>query len=369
MKVLIIGHYGGRNFGDELMLAGLVRLLARKRPEAIRVQTPDGSVSDGLRAVGVDGAYSKSPLQVFKGVWWADAVVLGGGTIFHDAYPDERYRGYWRNLLIMSLIFAFARAIGRHVSLAGIGVGPLRRRRTKAFTTLLKLSANDISVRDQQSFDDLASLPGRQDKVRLADDLSAFAAIESAAARRGGDVVGLSLVTPEVVSSVASADVETLYDAVGARLAAALDRGEIDRVMLFSANVGKDSDLRVAARMTAALTRHADRVEHVPFDGDPVHFVQRLGECSQVLAARYHVAIATTTLGIPTLWLAYQRKVIDAAPAYGVAKADVFDLADLCRNDERRAELLARIGGADHAPASGSDRPLRDPTSALLRAG
>ena len=366
MRALILGHYGGRNFGDELMLVGLVRLLRRKQPVAIRIQTPDGSVSEGLRQLGVEQGYGKSPAAILKGLLWADTVVLGGGTIFHDAYPDERYRGYWRNLLLLSLIFASARVLGRHVSLAGIGVGPLRRRRTKAFTTLLKWSAHDISVRDRQSAADLARLPGGQSKVLVADDLSAFASIAPAPATgKAGTVIGLSLVPPEVVSGAEPADVEAFYAALGDHLAGALASGAIDRVMLFSANVGKDSDLPVAARMTALLAAHADRVEHVRFDGDPVTFVQRLAECTQVLAARYHVAIAASTLAAPTLWLAYQRKVMDAAPAYGAGAGDIFDLAGLCRQDDRRRDLFARIGEAGAAPGA-RDGARIDPTSALL---
>ena len=371
MKALILGHYGGRNFGDELMLVGLVRLLRRRGPSvAIRIQTPDSSVSKGLRQLGVEGGYGKSPVAILKGLLWADTVVLGGGTIFHDAYPDERYRGYWRNLLLLSLIFALARMLGRHVSLAGIGVGPLRRRRTKAFTALLKWSAHDISVRDQQSADDLAMLPGGQDKVRLADDLSAFASISPAGAvGQAGKVIGLSLVPPEVVSGAEPADVEAFYGVLGDHLAAALASGLIGKVMLFSANVGKDSDLPVAARMTERLASHAGRVEHVRFDGDPVTFVQRLAECAQVLAARYHVAIAASTLDVPTLWLAYQRKVMDAAPAYGAGQADIFDLADLCRSDDRRYALFSRIGEAKTGGATGTREGARiDPTSALLGA-
>lgn len=371
MKVLVLGHYGGRNFGDELMLAGLVRLLGRQQPCVIRIQTPDGSVSQSLRALGVQDGYSKSPLQILKGVLWADAVVLGGGTIFHDAYPDERYQKYWRNLLIISLIFVFARLCRRHVSLAGVGIGPLRRGRTRMFTTLLKWSAHDISVRDQQSLDDLASLPGRQDKVRLADDLSAFADLGSTAPSGGAaaNIVGLSLVPPAVVSGAAAGQVEALYDALAGHLSASLGSGAIDRVVLFSANVGKDSDLPVAMRMITLLSAHADKVEHVAFDGNPAHFVQRLGECKQVLAARYHVAIVTTTLRIPTLWLAYQRKVMDAAPGYGVAASDIFDLSELCGEGATHGRLFDRIGSASFTAAPRSGRVLVDPTSAVLQVG
>ena len=371
MRALILGHYGGRNFGDELMLVGLVRLLRRKQPMAIRIQTPDGSVSEGLRQLGVEQGYGKSPGVILKGLLWADTVVLGGGTIFHDAYPDERYRGYWRNLLLLSLIFALARLLGRHVSLAGIGVGPLRRRRTKAFTTLLKWSAHDISVRDQQSADDLATLPGRQSKVRVADDLSAFASIAPAGpVGKAGKVIGLSLVPSEVVTGAEPADVEAFYAALGDHLAAALASGTIDRVMLFSANVGKDSDLPVAVGMIELLASHAGRVEHVRFDGDPVTFVQRLADCTQVLAARYHVAIAASTLHVPTLWLAYQRKVMDAAPAYGAGVEDIFDLAALCHEDDRRRDLFVRIGQANSGEGTGTRAGARiDPTCAMLGAG
>jgi hypothetical protein len=185
-------------------------------------------------------------------------------------------------------------------------------------------------------------------------------------AQGAGKVIGLSLVPPEVVSGADPWEVEAFYAALGDQLVGALASGTIGRVMLFSANVGKDSDLPVVAQMTDLLATYADRVEHVRFDGDPVIFVQRLAECTQVLAARYHVAIAASTLNVPTLWLAYQRKVMDAAPAYGAAPADIFDLAVLCREDDRRRDLFARIGQENAGGAAGTrEGAWIDPTSAL----
>ena len=353
------------------MLVGLVRLLRRRRPCTIRIQTPDGMVSKGLRAIGVDAGYKKSPADILRGLLWAECVVLGGGTIFHDAYPDERYRGYWRNLLVLALIFALARVLGRHVSLIGIGVGPLRRRRTRLFTTLLKWAAHDISVRDQPSADDLHSLPGRHGKVRVADDLSAFANFAAlGVARSGRGIIGLSLVPPGVVSGADGGAVERFYDALGGQLGQALERGEISGVMLFSANVGKDSDLQVAARMARTLSAHAERVEQVRFDGDPEKFAGRLADCDLVLAARYHVAIASSSMGIPTLWLAYQRKVMDAAPAYGAPPDDIFDLGALCSEPLGHLRLFARVGGTDidRSAATSAQHVRIDPTATLIGA-
>ncbi|MBJ6989212.1 polysaccharide pyruvyl transferase family protein [Devosia sp. MC521] len=369
MKALLIGHYGGRNFGDELMLAGLVRLLKRRGPLEIRIQTPDGAVSAGLRQLGVEMGYSKSPMQVLNGIMWADTVVLGGGTIFHDAYPDRRYRRYWVNLVLFSGIFVLARLMRRRVSLVGIGVGPLRRRRTKVLTALLKWSAHDISVRDRQSFDDLESLPGSSDKIEITDDLSAFADFElHHFSGQDSRTVGVSLVPPDAVTANNAADVEVLYEAIADSLGKSLASGTFSRVVFFSANVGSESDTQVADRLISRIAGYARQVRHVSFDGDPANFLRELSCCSLVIAARYHVAIASTTLRIPTLWLAYQRKVMDAAPTYGVATQDIFELGKLRLGSPQCTAFLARITGAaeERIGSYDQDRPLRDPTSAMV---
>lgn len=362
MKALIIGHYGGRNFGDELML---VRLLRRRDGSAIRVQTPDGVISPDLRRLGVEAGYSRAPGQILKGIWWADTVVLGGGTMFHDGYPHDRYRDYWRNLLALALVFALARLLGRHVSLIGVGVGPLHRWRTRVFTTLLKVAANDITVRDRQSYDDLAALPGGASKVSIADDLSAFVPLppKEPAARR---LLGISLVPPAVVPGAEQVAVEAFYDALAGRVSEALGSGAFDGVMLISANVGKDSDQAVALQMLWLLGAPVGRVEHLVFAGDPRAFAQQIGRCSLVIAARYHVAVAARVMAVPTIWLAYQRKVADAAQNSGVAAADLFAMSDLCADDGLRAALFTRMLAARGDAPPRQEREVLDPTAALL---
>lgn len=364
MKALIIGHYGGRNFGDELMLLGLVRLLGRRDDSAIRVQTPDGTISPDLRRLGVEAGYSRAPGQILKGIWWADTVVLGGGTMFHDGYPDERYRDYWRNLLALALIFTLARLLGRHVSLIGIGVGPLHRWRTRAFTTLIKLAANDITVRDRQSYDDLAALPGGAGKVTIADDLSGFVPLpeKESATRR---LLGISLVPPAVVSGAEQVAVEAFYDALAVQVSEALGSGAFDGVMLISANVGKDSDQAVALQMLWLLGAPVGRVEHLVFAGDPLAFAQQIGRCSLVVAARYHVAVVARAMAVPTIWLAYQRKVADAAQNSGVAATDLFALSELCADAELRAALFARMLAAKGDAPLPREREAVDPTAAI----
>lgn len=367
MRALVFGHYGGRNFGDELMLAGLLHLLAKRGAERVEITTADGEVGENLKGK-VDGAVrARSPLGLLRAILRSDTVILGGGTIFHDAYPDIRHRSYLKNLVLITAIFTLARLLGRKIYLIGVGIGPLSRKSTRFLTRILRSVSHGISVRDEQSFRDLDSLGGAHGSTIIASDLSFFAPYaeqtQASTARTGPFHIGFSLVPAEVVTGAEASAVEAIYDAmidnVG-RIPA-----EQIAVSFFCANVGADSDVGVAQNLAEKLRQRGVAAQVVPFTGDPFTFVAPIAGLDALVAARYHVAIAATMVGLEPVWLAYQRKVLDAAADLDVPKDRVFSLKAVAESSVERQRLLDLLDvmltrtnpSSEPAPAAA----LRDP--------
>ena len=90
-RVLVFGYFGGRNFGDELMLIGLIEELRARGAGTIRIIAPEGKLLEHLEGE-VERAYPKSPAAIASALLWASAFVICGGTTFHDSFSDGRHR-------------------------------------------------------------------------------------------------------------------------------------------------------------------------------------------------------------------------------------------------------------------------------------
>lgn len=327
-RVLVFGYFGGRNFGDELMLLGLIEELRARGARAIRIIAPNGKVPPHLEGQ-VERAFRKAPAGLASGLAWASAFVVCGGTMFHDSFPDGRHRRYRMNLAAIAGLCVAARVTGRKVLLLGIGIGPLRRRFTRASARIAIATASEIRVRDRRSLEDIEALSGGSPKLSLGRDLAFFGAAQlPVAAPKERPTLVMSLVPPDLVSTTSSAQAEAFLDRLLERLVAHLEQHPEWRVAVLAAAVGEiDDDRLVAAHVASRLSAaFRGRVERLSFEGDPFSFLRTIASARAVLASRYHVATAAELIGVPTLWLPYQRKVADGAAELGVEDERVIPL-------------------------------------------
>lgn len=352
-RVLVFGYFGGRNFGDELMLLGLVAELRARGAGAIRIIAPQGKVPPHLEGQ-VERAYRKAPAGLASGLAWASALVVCGGTMFHDSFPDQRHRAYRRNLAAIAGLCAAARAMGRKVLLLGIGIGPLRRGFTRASARIAIAAASEIRVRDRSSLEDIEALCGGSPKLSLGRDLAFFAATQlPVPAPHERPTLVLSLVPADLVSTTSSAQAGAFLDRLLEELAGHLEQHPQWRVTMLAAAVGEvDDDRLVAARVSSRLAAaFPAQVECLSFDGDPCTFLRTIASARAVIASRYHVATAAELIGAPALWLPYQRKVADGAAELGVADERVIPLTPA--GAEKAAAWLRHVAEVPANVASG----------------
>ncbi len=181
-RVLVLGHLGGRNFGDEAMLLGLLAHFDACTSGGVAWRlavpggTPSGSVQNGVEFC------RQAPADLLRALWHCDAVLVAGGTTFHDQYEGRDARRHAVTMLMFVLIAALARLRGSKVFLAGIGLGPLRLRRTRWLTKAWLGLASSVMVRDPVSFDIATRLVADPARVRLGFDPAVLVRRRSAAA-------------------------------------------------------------------------------------------------------------------------------------------------------------------------------------------
>jgi polysaccharide pyruvyl transferase CsaB len=293
MRALICGYYGEHNLGDDALLQVLLgQLPAGCHPlvtahDQRMVQERFGVETTDRRRLGA----------VLAALGRCDALVLGGGSLLQDATS-------FRSLLYYGALMVAARLRGKPVILWGQGLGPLRRRRSRALVRALLPLATAISWRDGAS-----AARARAWGVHApvgSDPVWALPAVPWNG--RGGPIV----LCFRPVQQLRGADWKPYLEAIE-RLAVAADRQVLwlpfhqdqDRGLLADLDqrglVGPD--LASRSRELAAAT--------------PEEALAQFRQAGLVLAMRLHGLILAALAGSPCAALSYDPKVAAAAGSIG----------------------------------------------------
>jgi polysaccharide pyruvyl transferase CsaB len=143
--VLLAGAFGQRNPGDEALLRSFLRALPGGR---VVVTSSDPTATANSHAC--EAIPSSRPHIVLRELKRADALVVGGGTVFKSLHPSSG-RGPHALLRNATLLAAAARVLGRPVLMTGVGVGSLATRPSQRLSRRLVRSADLLVLRDEES--------------------------------------------------------------------------------------------------------------------------------------------------------------------------------------------------------------------------
>jgi polysaccharide pyruvyl transferase CsaB len=289
MEVLVAGWVGSTNLGDELVLAGLVRLLHDRGcgVTAVSVDPPATERGRGIAAVG--------PRQVLAAAGRADAVVFGGGGLLQDETSALNLPYH------LSRVWA---ARGRRTPVVGLGLGA-GRLTTRLGRALVRtsLAGVPLTVRDGPSADLLAALGLPRPPV--AADL-ALSLPPTQVEPRDRLVVCLRPWTGSGGLLPASRRAEAVApEPVLQATARALDEAASATGLaphLVALQADRDGPLHdaVAERMTSTVTTSRPDLAALPAD---------VGSGRAVAAMRYHGGICAVLAGRPAVLIGYSPKV------------------------------------------------------------
>ncbi len=142
-KIVIMGYYGFRNFGDDLMLYNITKHLHGKCE--ISILTSDKSnTKTYLNDENIVETHKNAKFKNFKLflniLKRKDYLVWGGGTCFSD-----------QDGVVSPLFPFFARMLGVKVVFIGVGANEIQNKKNKIKLKLVSLFTNKIFVRDDQS--------------------------------------------------------------------------------------------------------------------------------------------------------------------------------------------------------------------------
>jgi polysaccharide pyruvyl transferase CsaB len=317
-RVLLCGYYGEHNLGDDALLEVLLRQLPKGWTPRITAfdqqQIRQRFQAEWPTLETVD---RRSPRAVLQALAGCQGLVLGGGSLLQDATS-------FRSLLYYAALILAARSRGLPVLLWGQGLGPLRRRRSRALARLLLGLVNGISWRDAASAH-LAAGWG----IRAAQGSDPVWGLEPLEWHgRGGPIV------------LCWRPVDQLDDAGWRQLLTALEQlaertGRPVHWLPFHQHQDRDLLVELQRRglVGEALRRRSVQVEAAT----PEQAMQHFQGASLVLAMRLHGLILAALAGSPCAALSYDPKVAAAADALG---CPCLELGELQRAEPVAVEAL-----------------------------
>ena len=301
MRAAVFGFQGLGNLGDEMILAGIEKLL---EPLPIRVTTlfggPSLAETPAYRDARRQTTWRLMPTpRALRELGRNDLFIIGGGGLINDHWPGLIPR-------MLSWIVA-ARLRGARVVWMGVGVGPIRRRAWRPLARLAARLSTTVLVRDGASAR-LAGGPSR--RIAVIPDPALFLdppqRLEPTT-----DLLGM-IVRPPVDDREPHAS--RLVEVLAALATAGRASGLRPRLLMMAPAV----DAAFAARVADRLARdgEAPAIEALPTS--PEAALRVVAGLPAVVSVRLHGVFLSALAGVPCVPIGYDVKVGAAAARLGL---------------------------------------------------
>lgn len=308
VTVGVLGSYGGRNVGDEAILAAVLDRIRAGRPDArFVVFSRDPAHSRGVHPdVAVVGWEGVCRERISEHLRRLDVLLLGGGGILYDT-EARRYLRMART----------AQDLGVPVFTYAVGAGPLTDETDCAWIRTTLTDAAEVTVRDEESKLVLEEAGLTRPVTVTADpalllepgDLGGEL-LRAEAVPRGGRLVGMSVREPgRAAEHLDEEGYHHLLAGVGDFLVHRLDAHVVFVPM-------ERDDIRHAH---AVVSRMADAERCTVLHGNyrPQQVLDIVTQLDLAVGMRLHFLIFAALAHIPLLPLPYAGKVFDFAQQIG----------------------------------------------------
>lgn len=349
MRILVHGHLGMGNLGDELMLAPILTTLAERFPEAKLIVAAGPSVPGAIRNNSKVSIVPRSPMRLCVEIVRARLFVVAGGTHLASFRGATRHlRGIVRQLLMVLL----ARATFSKVVMLSVGFGPFEEKWGERFANLLLFLTNYVSVRDDASVSWLDAIGRSPKRYNRCHDAALYTA--RATPNRLRPRLGISMM-PFFANYGGQTEkdlvlVDQFIPVINTWLHCYPDSSVC--LISFLKQDSMFSDERVLGALKAKFALE-DRVELLDEPPDIDLAKQQFSSFTHFISMRYHSQVMAWLNEIPQLCVTYHRKNRLFAAEHGISDQVCFSVEDV---------IQGRLGDA-------SDRFFRMPKEFLTTMG
>ncbi|MBI5754896.1 polysaccharide pyruvyl transferase family protein [Candidatus Peregrinibacteria bacterium] len=344
---LIFGNYGAKNFGDELVLKGIIEILKNSgiSEEQMRVLSADPVETQKLFGInsyyvfptGFKSLFRFTLLKTLKFYRQSGCVLFGGGTLFTDENP--------KTIWISGIQILPAVLMRKKIICFGQGVGPIRGTVSKRFVKWLFNRFSSILVRDEESRQNLESI-GVTKKIQIVPDPALFLETEKKIAENNKS-------PKEVLFSLREWPLqpENFTDQMAAFASWIYQKHNLQSHLLVFGQ--RDGDKKLAESIAHKIHDYRAPVTEVTMTNYRDLFSRGLSAVN----CRFHANILSFMAGIPSLGIPYETKIKNLYNIFGVNELIIesFDLDSLKKqfdhllgNSQTISELLLKKGKTLH---------------------
>jgi len=323
-RVVISGYYGFYNSGDEAMLHAMLQALGDAIPgleATVLSKDPDYTA----RAFSVRAVPRDNPPRVLKALREADMLISGGGGLLQDVTGPK-------SIVYYLGVVTLARLLGKPVFFYAQGIGPVNTAAGRALVRLVADRVNVITVRDQDSREELAALGVTRPPIHVTADPVLGLDPERIDRRRGRTVFASLGMGSGPVAGISVRPWKGLdgYKKVIARVAGDL-AAEGWQVLLAPMHSLLDT---AVCREVATLAR--GKIFLMDDDPDFMDLLSVTANLDLAVGMRLHFLIFSALFGVPLVGIPYDPKVNRFLQAMGLPPG-------LNAEDLEYNELSARI--------------------------
>jgi polysaccharide pyruvyl transferase CsaB len=343
--IIISGYYGFGNAGDEAMLAAMIEALTDV-DRAVRITVISGCPADTRRRHGVAAVYRLNYPEIIRALAKSDLLISGGGSLLQDVTSD-------RSLYYYLSIMMLAKKLGKPVMLYAQGIGPVRGALAKGAMRHIGNMVDLITVRDNGSCAELASLGINRPAIHVtADPVLALHPVDKGIGRAVLRRFNLEGTAPLIGISVREWKDWSYYKSVIAETA---DRMIVDlgaKVVFLPMQWPDDVEAarKVAGRMRQPAAMLAE--EYTTSE-----LLSLTGNLNLLIGIRLHALIFAALMHVPLAGISYDPKIdrfletLGEAPVGSLQNLTVDDLLakvrclwpEIQRPNREREEKIGRL--------------------------
>ena len=296
-EIVISGYYGFTNAGDEAMLAAMIEALTDLEPE-IKITVISGNPVDTRQRHGVNAVYRLNYPEIARVLHRSDLLISGGGSLLQDVTSD-------RSLYYYLSIMMLAQKMNKPVMLYAQGIGPVRGSLAKNAMRVIGNMVDLITVRDEGSRLELASLGICKPPIHVtADPVLAMHPVDTEIGRSILRRHGAEGASPLVGLSVREWKDWTHYKQVLAHCADQIMEQYGARVVLIPMQWPDDLE---AARKVAVRMRNKPAI--LPDEYTTSELLSLVGNLDMLIGIRLHALIFAAVMHVPMIGVSYDPKI------------------------------------------------------------
>jgi polysaccharide pyruvyl transferase CsaB len=165
-KVVLSGYYGFNNAGDEAVLQAIINSL-KKADQDLYITVLSNNPEHTTKAYGVKAVNRWKLNEIAGAIKESDLLISGGGSLLQDVTSKN-------GILYYLGIIGLARFYKKPVVIYSQGIGPVNTKRNRWLVAKTLNKTQGITVRDEQSKEELLKMGVKKEIIVSADPVLGF---------------------------------------------------------------------------------------------------------------------------------------------------------------------------------------------------